>query len=285
MKRKVRTVTYIILFVAATGVALYQVRKLALNQIRAEFSATTQVVAEELNDKIESYVAERMIALRQVGIFFENSEEVTPSEFKNFAEKTIANVPGVHEIEYLDRDYVIRAIYPLEEDQADLGRDLKASPYRALLDKSRDGGMIVLTDPAGLAHGGIGIRVYVPIFKGAEFDGFIQGILRVDDLLAYFITGNIERQFVLNIKDGAGKPIHTAKELSDAVETSKVTRTATLGDQRWEIEIWPKGATFNERSRLYSISILTFGVLFAASVGSLMWFLGRQSDVLELEVD
>jgi PAS domain S-box-containing protein len=285
MKRKARTVTYIILFVAATGVALYQVRKLALNQVRAEFNATTQVVAEELNDKIESYIAERMIALRQVGIFYENSEVVTPGEFKNFAEKTVANVLGVQVIEYLDHDYVVRAVYPFEENRADFGRDLKASSDRLLLDKSREGGMIVLTDPVELAQGGVGIHVSVPIFKAAEFAGFIRGTLRVDDLLAYFITGNIEQQFILIIKDGAGKPIYGPKGLSEGIETSKVTRTTTVGDQRWQIEIWPKAESFNQRTRFYDVIILAFGVLFAASISSLIWFLGRQSEALEQEVE
>jgi len=285
MNRRYRVIGAIVLIVAATTAALLQVRKLAKDQIQTELSKTTEVAAGELRDRIQSFIAERIIALRQVGIFFENSQEVTPPEFRDFAEKTVANVPGFQAIEYVDAKYIVQRVYPLEENRSEYGRDLKATPEVALLNKSKETGMVVATDPTGLAQGGVEFTVYVPVYKMYTFEGFIRGVFRLEDLLRYLLSEHVEKRFSFSLQDSTGKTVYVSSDAMPGERASKVTRTMNVGDKRWQIEIWSEQELLAGKIRIYDVSIIVFGLMFVASVGSLIWFLGRRSEVLESEVE
>jgi PAS domain S-box-containing protein len=286
MNRKSQAMGWIFILLVVVIGATFYVRSLAKNQIQAEVSRTTELAVEQLKDRVETFISERIIALQAVGIFYENSQEVTEGEFEDYVRKTTENVPGFQAIEYIDKDYIIEQVFPLKQNRKDYGRDIKTSQAeKALMDKSKDREQVVLGDPLELVQGGLGFMVYVPVFRKEQFDGCIRGIFRVEDLLRFFLTPETENQFSLSIRDSTGKQIYQSSDSTTSPEALTVGRTMTIADKTWQIEIGQKGEALVAKTRIYDLGILTFGLLFVVAVGSLVWFLSRRSDLLEQEVE
>lgn len=286
MNRRSQAIGFIFLIAVVVFVALYFVRRIALNQLQGELGKSAEVAAEQLKDRVETFISERIIALQGVGTFFENSTEVTEGEFSAFARATIEDVPGFQAIEYVTPDAIVAMVYPLEQNRREYRRDLSQSATeRALLDKARETESVVLADPGPLIQGGLGFMVYVPVFKKERYEGCVRGVFRVSDLLRYFLTRDVEDRFRLEIRDSAGNSIYASESGLTPETPFSVVRALSVADKKWQIEIRSKEQTFSGRLRIYDFTIYTFGILFVTAVGSLVLFLSRQSDMLQREVE
>lgn len=286
MNRRSQAIGFILLIAVVVFLALYFVRRIAVNQLQGELRKSAELAAEQLKDRVETFISERIIALQGVGTFFENSTEVTEGEFSAFARSTIEDVPGFQAIEYVTPEAIVAMVYPLEQNRRDYRRDLSQSASeRALLDKARETESIVLADPGPLIQGGLGFMVYVPVFKKDRFDGCVRGVFRVSDLLRYFLTRDVEDRFSLEIRDSAGNSIYASESGTTPQTPFSVVRALSVADKKWQVEIRSKEQTFSGRLRIYDLTIYTFGVLFVTAVGSLVLFLSRQSDILQKEVE
>jgi hypothetical protein len=107
MNRRSQAIGFILLIAVVVFVALYFVRRIAVNQLQGELRKSAEVAAEQLKDRVETFISERIIALQGVGTFFENSTEVTEGEFSAFARSTIEDVPGFQAIEYVTPDAIV----------------------------------------------------------------------------------------------------------------------------------------------------------------------------------
>jgi PAS domain S-box-containing protein len=286
MNRRSQTIGFIVVIAVVVFLALYFVRRIAVNQVQGELRRAAELAAEQLKDRVETFISERIIALQGVGTFFENSAEVTEAEFAAFARSTIQDVPGFQAIEYVTPEAIVTMVYPPEQNRRDYRRDLSQSATdRALLEKAHITESVVLSDPGPLVQGGLGFVVYVPVFKKDSYEGWVRGVFRVSDLLRYFLTRDVEDRFDLEIRDSAGNSIYAAETAAAGAPSFTVVRALTVADKKWQVEIRSKEQTFSGRLRIYDFTIYTFGVLFVTAVGSLLLFLSRQSDLLEREVE
>ena len=86
-------------------------------------------------------------------------------------------------VEWIDTSFHVRWIVPLEGNEAAKDIDLsKEEQRRIALEKARDSGEITMTSSIELVQGGKGFLVFLPIFKGNNFDGFILGVFRYQPL-------------------------------------------------------------------------------------------------------
>ena len=94
------------------------------------------------------------------------------------------DIPGIQAIEWVDRNVRVQWVEPLAGNEAAQGLDLSLDAERkAALERARDHGIAVVSRPIDLVQGGRGVLVFVPLHKAGDFDGFILGVFRADDLL------------------------------------------------------------------------------------------------------
>jgi PAS domain S-box-containing protein len=283
MRRKVQAIVYIVLLLAVVTAALFKVRDLARDQVQSGLQRSTDLAGERLKNSANRFIDERIVALKAVGNFYENSEEVTAQEFESFARKSIEDVSGFQAIELVTPDYVIKHVHPLDQNRKDINRDLKRSSESALVDRAKETEDVAISDPGELVQGGRGFTVYVPLFKRDRFEGCIRGVFRVDELLRFL---PIEQEFEVEIKDSTGTVIlPSAAQAGENDIVGSGSQFLSIGDKRWPITIWKSSQTLASQVRLYDWAIFIFGLAFEGILSWLVWFLTRRSETLEREVE
>jgi signal transduction histidine kinase len=100
------------------------------------------------------------------------------------AQGYLRDLPGMLSVQWLDRDEVVRWVEPLALAATLVGTRPNREPTRlALLERARRSGQPALSEPLQLLQGGVGLLGFVPLRRHGEDDGFLVGVVRLDDML------------------------------------------------------------------------------------------------------
>ncbi|MBE96265.1 EAL domain-containing protein [Marinobacter sp.] len=158
---------------------------------------------------------------------------------------------GVYQaIEWIDRDYVIRWMVPVEGNKDAIGFNVAFSPERrASLLEAQTTGNLDISGIVNLKQGGKGMVIYAPIFTGEANNGFIAGVFRMETLANHMLSNRALTSFHIEIRE-KGEP---AYELNGSMETdSSFSRTldVDLPTLDWTLVVTPSSSWVEEqRSR------------------------------------
>jgi GAF domain-containing protein len=143
-----------------------------------------------------------------------------------------------------------------------------------------DNGMPKISPVLDLTHGGKGIMAIAPIQRDGKKEGFVYGVISVDDVFPLFFDPVFKQHYDCAIYEGK-HPIYATEsslkkeELPSATMVQKIISVRGL---RWEMMIWPKDSV----AGYVALWVLILGVVVSAMLAALMWMFSGLSEQEEL---
>ncbi len=211
----------------------------------------------ELVTQVQSRIFSLVRSARRWELEGRPSKEAWEAE----AELYMSHYPGVQAVAWVDPSFRVQWIVPPEGNEAVQGLDPEsANRRRRMLEVSRDSRQVTATGTLDLAQGGKGFQVYVPIMVGAQFDGFIAAMFRVQDLLD-IILANEALRYSIAIFEGE-QEIYSRYISGRKYEGRWGQETAVgLYGVTWRIRIWPTPTLLAETRSSLSEVVLAMGLL------------------------
>lgn len=146
-----------------------------------------QIIENQLitnTKEIKSQLESRIFSLETITKHWRFRGEISQVEWEKEALNYINHEQGYQAIEYVDPDYHIRWNVPKEGNEKLIGLDLKfekqCNDTLEITEKTRQ---VYISDGFKLKQGTKGFVIYSPIFLNNKLQGFIGGVLKVDDFL------------------------------------------------------------------------------------------------------
>jgi len=188
------------------------------------------------------------------------------------AARYVADMPGFQAIEWADSSFQIRWVVPLAGNELvedlDITQEKEAGVAVRATQKS---GRATLSEPFELAQGGLGITVYVPVYRNAQFDGVIVGVLNLETWL----------KTVIGVAQGAdhhariflqGHEVYRSDGSDEAVENSRMERSE-FSDRglTWTILVAPNADFLSTGYADSSKIVLMVGLLLSMLVAVVVY--------------
>ncbi|UDL07199.1 bifunctional diguanylate cyclase/phosphodiesterase [Marinobacter sp. CA1] len=142
-------------------------------------------------------------------------------------------------IEWIDRNFIIRWLEPVDGNLAAIGFNVAFSEARrTALENAATEGVMDTTGIIELEQGGTGLVIYAPIGAGEDNRGFIAGVFRMESLATLLLTDRVRQQFHVDIVEN-GRPAYRLSP--DAPVRSQYSHTVTipLANVTWELTLTP----------------------------------------------
>ncbi|GAA3579247.1 hypothetical protein GCM10022265_29790 [Marinobacter xestospongiae] len=173
-------------------------------------------------------------------------------------------------IEWIDRNFIIRWLEPLDGNRSAIGFNVAFSEARrTALENAATEGVMDTTGIIELEQGGTGLVIYAPIGAGEDNRGFIAGVFRMESLATLLLTDRVRQQFHVDIVEN-GRPAYRLSP--DAPVRSQYSHTVTipLANVTWELTLTPTTHWLDQHQS--SLPWVTFVTLLV--MGLLMSLLG-----------
>lgn len=200
-------------------------------------------------------------------------------QWKNDADTYVGSEQVFAAIEWADSSGKITWCRPESQAKKTLGfniHDDKRWNAAALLNEALANKSIAISPTGPLRQGGaiiggrppdhrLGFVVYLPLFKGGQFDGWLIGAIRIDELMKAAINAaTIEGQAVTVYEDDRlilGPRSRSAKNVGEA--------TVNFGSRQWRFVVEP--AKIRIPTRKLPAVTLILGLLLAATSAIAVW--------------
>ncbi len=259
-----RFVVPLVTGVIAVSFTLMLWRRL-LAQERIQIDRQIRLQTEHVATLIRDDMRLRVKSLRRMANRWGYSGGTHRDHWTTDAESYIVDQPGYQALGWVDSSLHVRWIVPLKGNEKAVNLNLAFEERRkiALVSAavSRD---LMITLPIDLVQGGKGFNAYIPIYIGAEFDGFIGAVFRfqpwldavldeipVDD---YSITLSIDDEVIYTHLDPAMTYADDWKQSTQIV----------LHNLNWRVQVVPSPAILRRLHSNLPEMTLAFGLLFTA---------------------
>ena len=161
-------------------------------QERKNLRGKVEVEAEYLADQIKADLRNRLPSLQRMARRWGGRRDAPKEELIGEVRSYVSDVPGFQALQWVDEDFIVRWVVPLEGNEKALNLNLSFERNRRVaMEKARDSRAPAVTMPIDLVQGGKGFLAFFPIHTGGEFEGFILATFRIQEWLDYvFNTKN-----------------------------------------------------------------------------------------------
>ena len=184
--------TLILLFLTLCGTSLLLWKQLddaQQERVRERVSFQARALAGEL----QSNLTDEVESLRRLALLWNHRGRLPRDEWNLEAEFALQHFLGYQSIQWMGPDLHMRWVRPEKGNEAAIG--FRLSPSHAnypLAMQARDSGEARLSNSFPLVQGGRGLILYTPLYiataqRPRAFDGFLQGVFRVDALMDHLL--------------------------------------------------------------------------------------------------
>jgi len=245
------------------------------NQRDISIQNLTHVKANELASQIKADIRSRVPALQRIARRWEHQGGTPKTEFLQDANTYIKDLPGLQALEWVDKNFYVRWVAPLEGNENALNLNLGFEKSRRIaLEDARDKKQPTMTPPIDLVQGGKGFLIYVPIFSNDEFEGFILAVYKIEDWLDYVFSNmvtKINHQFEVNVTIDDEK---VYSEYHDEIKFASLGSTSViqLMNRTISVQITPTDVFIN-KINIYTPEIVAILGIFLSILISVLVFL------------
>lgn len=254
-------------------------------QIRQTLASETESLARRLEQDFLSHV----IALRRMAGRMAQQPDMAREIWSQDARNYLQDFQTFQAIEWIDRNFVIRWVEPLEGNFEAQGFNVAFSEERREeLTRAQQQGSLDISGVISLTQGGTGLVVYAPVGAGADNNGFIAGVFRMERLADALIVPHIRGNFSLElIEDGEvafnlPAPTATQNQFSHTTETN-------LPSVQWALSVKPTNEWVNRYRSNWPwatfLSMVALGVLVSLTALLVQLVLKRNHDLLRTRKD
>ena len=149
---------------------------------------------------------------------------------------------------------------PLKGNEAKVNQNFTLEERRrAAVEMAQQSHEPVTTRVVELSRGGLGFIIYVPIYTGTNFDGWIAGVFKAQPLFDRYLPAPVAPGYAVTISDGA----ETFYERYPSPQPSnKDWIFSSSIDQRgasWNVRIWPTPALIAQMDSSLPETVLLAG--------------------------
>lgn len=195
-------------------------------------SAQQERVAERVNyqarslaRQLQASLHDQAMSLHRIALQWNHRGRMPMDEWLLDSRFTLEHFKGYQAIQWLDADLSMRWIEPLQGNEA--ARQFRLTPAHPnfnLAIQAKASGEPHFSNSFALAQGGRGFIVYTPLYirdaqQGRVFDGFLQGVFRVERLMDELLSRSDSQDFSAYLLE-AGRPIyqHEQPDALDALQ-------------------------------------------------------------------
>jgi sensor domain CHASE-containing protein len=229
----------------------------------------------ETRNRIIALMEARIEILVRLAQRWEHSAGTPRPAWEADARDIAADFPGFQAIEWVDPSYHVRWIVPQKGNERILNLDLTQEDRRRMaVETARNRHHAIVTPLVQLYQGGQGFLVYVPIFSGTNFAGFIAGVFRAQDLFDAILTPDIAPDHAITLLNGT--EIVWQRSPSPPPEEPQWVRSAAIAlpGVAWRLLVWPTPALAAQLKSSLPLAVLVAGCL-ASGLLALMVFLAQ----------
>ena len=230
----------------------------------AHFNRMGRLAAETVKSEITAQMETQALALVRLARRWEVRGSSPIPEWKEDAKLLVAHNPGYHAIEWVDPSFRVRWTVPVEGGEAVRFLDIKHEEGRKrAMETARDRRGVVVTRAVDLAQGGKGFEVYVPMFQGDTFVGFVTGLFRIQELYDFVLHDRVASGYSIAIFDGLNRIY--LRDRGDVEEQGKWPQEATIEAYGvvWRVRVWPRPELLSEAQSLLPEAVLIGGIITA----------------------
>ncbi|PHQ79564.1 MAG: hypothetical protein COB66_06605 [Coxiella sp. (in: Bacteria)] len=170
------------------------------NEIYRNVAQTLQLTSVQIKNLVTNELNERLHNLSSISKAWTEKNGLSKREWQHDAKFILNNVQGFQAIEWVNPQFKVMWIEPLKGNERAQGLDLGFEKNRRIaLEDAKRKHIPTITSPITLVQGGRGFLVYVPIYKGSHFDGFILGVFRAKELIQSILPINLRQNYHIQL--------------------------------------------------------------------------------------
>ena len=260
------------------GMAAVLIWRALLDREREHAAARLADRQLDIQEHIQRELKNTSIALSRIAERWAAAGGTPRAQWTADTQAYLRDYPYIQAIEWADSDFVIRWIEPFEGNEQVQDTDLSAEARRRdALTRAKDTGKITATRAVDLVQRGKGLIVFCPINRGADFDGFILGVFRIDVLFDQFAIP-IREEFVAVVEE-SGTPIYQSASDIPRVSEAYQIDAATIAafDNSWTLRLVPTPAHIAAQSTVMPHIVFGAALFLALCLASVVYILGRRT--------
>lgn len=242
-------------------------------QQRTYIGRTTAATARSVESLIRNDLDGRVSVLTGLAERWRAAGGTGRTEWYADARNIVDADPGFKAIAWADRSLHLRWVEPIDGNEPAQDFDIRLNPDAFQAAKAAsDSGAPAVTKPIELVLGKRGSAIYVPAYRGDQFDGLMVGVLEFDTWFNTLLPNALSADYgvTVSIDD---KTVYSRQvgEVASARNWLEETSTS-IYNLTWKVQAVPKAdflALVHTRS---SIIILFTGLLLSALVSAAVYF-------------
>lgn len=229
-----------------------------VQQEKAQMQHALKVEAGNLELEITEKIKPQIQALVRMSQRWEHSGRPSQEEWEFNAALNVRDFKSYQAIAWIDPSHQVRWIVPLQGNEAALNLMLDFEQRRkAGLNAAQQQRLVVATRTINLVQGGKGFQVYVPIFRGQQFDGFIAATYRTQNLINDVLSSKDTYDYEVSVFDGEEQIYTHNYPHPSSHKRWRQESTVTLYGLNWQIHVSPTATLLDQmRSPLPLITLI-----------------------------
>ena len=261
-----KTALTTILFIVSSIVLLFLLKKSYQNSIHQSEQIKLNFATNQIAYRFEEEVANHIRALKIVSQQIDFSKSTSQKAYLEMTSNIINDLPDFLAINWIRAEGVITWISPQEKNQAALGKRIIEHPeVDQYLMQSRITHEPHLSHIVKLYQGQEGFTVYVPIFRGENFLGWVNGVIVYKSFLDSLFAQEAFQNYSIRISWKKNKDKFYEYNISQQIDKvhGKGQFSFKLYNQEFEVEVLDKNVQpVYQRSSALSL-IFIIALIFA----------------------
>ncbi|MFK5955304.1 MAG: ATP-binding protein [Planctomycetota bacterium] len=251
----------------------------------AEVHDRVDLIASQTALRLQDYLKSRLLSLHLMRQGMESGLIKTKEQFLDQATVLCGQLSGIQALNWIDKDFNIIWVSPLDGNEPALGKNILENPIAAVaIQGSASMSKTCVTAPLQLFQGGLGFATYFPVYSHdqgePQIQGFINGVFRSQGMLEDALGLDLRSRFGIEIWDhdaqlyasNPGGEEHLCLSRSGAASLAILDRT-------WDIQLFPTESTFAALGDFHNVAFIFGGLGFVfAFAACIFLFLARREE-------
>ena len=261
---------YLVASVAALTMTVSLWRVLAVNE-RAHIERAVQAALSEFKQELITDMKSRVAGLERSARWWDHKGLPLEADWAFETRLLMEDMPGYTAIAWVDPSFRVRWVSPAQSNRglagANLGQDANC---RAALELARSQRALTFTHPVAQLGGGQGIDFYIPLYRGQQFDGYIAGRFKADDLFNSIVPSSLAPDYAVEIREGGVLLYRRAPEYQRRDPAWGRAGVVRLWNTEWTVTAWPTDQVLALESGISQV-VLAAGLLLSGLLGTAVY--------------
>ncbi len=234
-------------------------------------SNVVQVNASNLGNNIETQIKNHARALERMAQRWSMRRGTPRPEWTSDANRYVTDFEGYQAVEWIDETGYSRWVMPEIGNEKALNFNLLSETNRrAAMEKARDEHITTLSHSVDLVQGEKGFLVFVPLYSGDDFGGYIAGIFKIKNFVESSLPPDTLENYSIELFDN-DKPIFQSVLSDKTVEKFTAQDTVNLFGTSWVMRITPNQETVSNLGSTAKNWSLLIGILLSVILAWMVW--------------